>query len=53
MAVGIISVQTSSIVASLTAIIVGVLVLAFPTLLRWIIGLYLLFVGALGLMAAL
>lgn len=45
--------QHSSIAASLISIIVGVLVLVFPTLLRFIVGIYLLLVGVLGLLTAL
>ncbi len=51
MALGIISVQASGMAASLAALIIGVLVLAFPTLLRYLVGLYLLFIGLLGLVA--
>ncbi len=53
MAIGIISVGTSSIVGSLIAIVMGVLVLVFPTLLRVLVGLYLLFVGVLGMLTQL
>lgn len=49
----VISVEVSSLVGSLLAVIAGVLVLAFPTLLRYMIGLYLLLIGVLGLLTAL
>ncbi len=50
MALGILTVETSKLAGSLLAILMGVLVLAFPTLLRYLIGIYLLFVGVLGIL---
>ncbi|MBI2145502.1 DUF3096 domain-containing protein [Candidatus Woesearchaeota archaeon] len=46
-----VSVEVTSLLGSLLAIVAGVLVLVFPTLLRVLVGLYLLFVGLLGLLA--
>lgn len=48
-----VSIGVSSLLGAILAIIAGVLVLAFPTLLRYMIGLYLLLVGVLGLLTAL
>lgn len=43
---------TSGLVASMLTLVFGVLILAFPRLLRWIIGVYLIIIGALGVIGA-
>ncbi len=48
-----VSIEVSAFLGSILAIVAGVLVLAFPGLLRFMIGLYLLLVGVLGLLTAL
>ncbi len=53
MALGIVTVETSMLAGSLLAIVMGVMVLAFPTLLRYLVGAYLLFVGVLGILTRL
>lgn len=52
MALGVITVGATTVAASLLTILVGVLVLAFPGLLRFLIGAYLLIVGVLGLLTS-
>lgn len=53
MALGVVTVETSMLAGSLLAIVMGVLVLGFPHLLRYLIGIYLLFVGVLGILTML
>jgi hypothetical protein len=43
---------TGGLLASLLSLIFGVLILAFPSLLRWIVGVYLIIIGALGVIGA-
>ena len=51
MVAGVISVSVGSTVSALVAIILGVLILIFPTMLRYLVGAYLLFVGVVGLLS--
>ncbi|MFH1182390.1 MAG: DUF3096 domain-containing protein [Candidatus Woesearchaeota archaeon] len=53
MAVDIIAVQSGGILASAVTLIMGFLVLTFPSFLRVLIGVYLVFIGTLGLLASL
>ncbi len=48
----IIGVQTGGFVASLAALVFGILVIKFPKLISWLIGLYLILIGVLGVLAA-
>lgn len=48
----VIAVGTTGLITSVITIFAGILVLAFPTFLRFLIGFYLLLVGVIGLLAA-
>jgi hypothetical protein len=44
--------QVGGIVASLITIVFGVLVLSFPKFLRYVVGIYLLIIGVVGLLTS-